>query len=154
MHPIPNGYNAGLIKKIEQAESVGLHVRRGDYLNEPEFRGICNAEYYHKAIRDVVSDGKKHSFFIFSNDMSWCRENLLPLMVGHNMLFVSGNTGKNSCWDMFLMMHCKDLIIANSSFSWWGAFLNKQVNRVYVPEPWLNRDCEIDLYADSWIKVR
>ena len=154
MHPAPNEYNAALIKKMDQTESVGLHVRRGDYLNEPEFRGICSVEYYHKAIKDVVSDGKKHSFFIFSNDIDWCRENLSPLMIGHNTLFVSGNTGINSCWDMFLMMHCKDLIIANSSFSWWGAFLNKQVNRVYVPEPWLNRDCEMDLYADSWIKVR
>ena len=150
----PNEYNAGLIKEIERTESVGIHVRRGDYLNEPEFRGICGVEYYQKAIKDVLSDGKKHTFFIFSNDMQWCRENLDPLMAGHDLLFVTGNTGKQSCWDMFLMTHCKDLIIANSSFSWWGAFLNKSIKRVYAPDPWLNRDCEIDIYEDNWIKVK
>ena len=153
-HSEPNEYNAGLIKEIERTESVGIHVRRGDYLNEPEFRGICGVEYYQKAIKDVLSDGKKHTFFIFSNDMQWCRENLAPLMVGHELLFVTGNTGNQSCWDMFLMTHCKDLIIANSSFSWWGAFLNKSIKRVYAPDPWLNRDCEIDIYEDNWIKVK
>ena len=150
----PNEYNAGLIKEIERTESVGIHVRRGDYLNEPEFRGICGVEYYQKAIKDVLSDGKKHTFFIFSNDMQWCRGNLDPLMAGHDLRFVTGNTVKQSCWDMFLMTHCKDLIIANSSFSWWGAFLNKSIKRVYAPDPWLNRDCEIDIYEDNWIKVK
>ena len=140
-HPEPNEYNAGLIKELENTYSVGIHVRRGDYLNEPEFRGICGLEYYKKAIQDIVSDRKKHTFFIFSNDMQWCRDNFAPLVADHEILFVTGNTGKQSCWDMFLMTHCKDLIIANSSFSWWGAFLNKDVNRVYAPDPWLNRHC-------------
>lgn len=153
-HPEPNEYNARIIKDMESTESVGLHVRRGDYLNEPEFRGICGIEYYQKAIEDVVSDGKKHSFFIFSNDILWCRDNISPLTKGHDVLFVTGNVGSNCCWDMFLMTHCKDLIIANSSFSWWGAFLNKSVNRVYAPEPWLNRDCEIDVYDENWIRVK
>jgi len=79
---------------------------------------------------------------------------LLQLMNGHDCVFVTENTGKNSSWDMFLMTHCKDLIIANSSFSWWGAFLNKNVNRVFVPYPWLNRDCELDVYDDSWVLVK
>ena len=152
--PEPNEYNAGLLKELESTESVGIHVRRGDYLNEPEFRGICGVEYYQKAIKDVLSDGKKHTFYIFSNDIQWCKENLAPLMAGYDLLFVTGNTGKQSCWDMFLMTHCKDLIIANSSFSWWGAFLNKRIQRVYSPDPWLNRDCEIDIYEDNWIKVK
>ena len=102
----------------------------------------------------MLSDGKKHTCFIFSNEMQWCRENLDPLMAGHDLLFVTGNTGKQSCWDMFLMTHCKDLIIANSSFSWWGAFLNKRVERVYATEPWLNRDCEIDIHEAPWLKVK
>jgi len=153
-HPEPNEYNATYISEMENCNSVGIHVRRGDYLNEPEFRGICGVDYYKKAIESILSDGKKHTFYIFSNDMAWCRENLTPLMQGHQFVFVSVNKGKQSCWDMFLMTHCKDLIIANSSFSWWGAFLNKNVERVYAPEPWLNRDCEIDVYEDSWIKVK
>lgn len=153
-HPEPNKYNAELIQDMEKNNSVGIHVRRGDYLNEPEFRGICGVEYYQKAIKDILSDGKHHTFFVFSNDIQWCRENLAPMMKGHDLLFVTGNTGKNSCWDMFLMTHCKSLIIANSSFSWWGAFLNKRAERVYAPEPWLNRDCVIDVYDDSWIRVK
>lgn len=153
-HPDPNAYNGNLIKDIEACNSVGIHVRRGDYLNEPEFRGICGIEYYQKAIEDVLSDGKKHTFYIFSNDIKWCRENIAPLMDGHDQVFVTGNAGKDSCWDLFLMTYCKDLIIANSSFSWWGAFLNKRVERVYAPDPWLNRDCVIDIYEDSWKKIK
>ena len=153
-HPEPNEYNAGYIKAMGMCNSVGIHVRRGDYLNEPEFRSICGILYYKKGIETILSDGKKHTFFIFSNDMNWCCENLTPLMSGHQFVFVTDNKGKNSCWDMFLMTHCKDLIIANSSFSWWGAFLNKNVNRVIAPEPWLNRDCTIDIYEDNWIRIK
>ena len=153
-HPSPNEYNAQIINQMTYSASVGLHVRRGDYLSEPEFQGICSLSYYQKAINDIIKDGVQHSFFIFSNDIDWCRENLSPLMKGHEIRFVTGNSGTNSCWDMFLMTHCKDLIIANSSFSWWGAFLNKDVNRVYAPDPWLNRHCDMDLYEDNWIKIK
>lgn len=153
-HPEPNLYNKELILEIKNSNSVGIHVRRGDYLNEPEFQGICNIEYYKKAIHDIVSDGKNHKFYIFSNDIKWCKEKLAPLIKGHDLLFVTGNKGNESCWDMFLMTYCKNLIIANSSFSWWGAFLNKRVNRVYAPDPWLNRECSIDVYEENWIKVK
>lgn len=152
-HPDPNIYNADLIKKIEGCNSVGIHIRRGDYLNEPEFHNICGLEYYKMAIKDVMKDGENHVFFVFSNDINWCKKNITPIVKGQKILYVTGNTGRESCWDMFLMSHCKHLIMANSSFSWWGAFLNKQGGRVYAPQPWLNRDCEIDIYEDSWIKV-
>ena len=153
-HPEPNDFNRGMIEQISSCNSVGIHVRRGDYLNEPEFRNICGVDYYKKGIDMVLSDGEEHKFYIFSNDMQWCKENLEPLVGNSAIHYVAENKGKNSCWDMFLMTYCKDLIIANSSFSWWGAFLNKEVNRVYAPEPWLNRDCEIDIYENSWIKIK
>lgn len=153
-HPVPNEYNEDLIRRIESSNSVGIHVRRGDYLDVPDFRGICGISYYKKAIGDILSDGERHRFFIFSNDVDWCNENICPLIAGQELEIVNGNKGKNSCWDMFLMTYCKDLIIANSSFSWWGAFLNENVYRVYAPYPWLNRNCELDVYADSWIKVK
>ncbi|MDE6337259.1 MAG: alpha-1,2-fucosyltransferase, partial [Muribaculaceae bacterium] len=89
-------------------------------------------------------------FFIFSNDIDWCKHNLVPLMKGNNVHFVTENKGVDSCWDMFLMTYCKKLIIANSSFSWWGAFLNKNVELVIAPYPWLNRKCDIDIYDSSW----
>ena len=152
-HPKPNQYNAALISNLESCNSVGIHVRRGDYLAEPEFRGICGLDYYEKGIKEILSDEKKYVFFIFSNDMQWCQENIAPLVGDNRIVFISGNKGKDSCWDMFLMTHCKDLIIANSSFSWWGAFLNKKVDRVICPKPWLNRDCNIDIYNPSWILV-
>lgn len=152
-HPKPDAYNKELIDRICACSSVGIHVRRGDYLSEPEFRNICGVSYYKKGIEMILSDEKPHEFYIFSNDIQWCKENIAPL-VGSNVIhYVTGNKGENSCWDMFLMTYCKDLIIANSSFSWWGAFLNQSVNRVIAPYPWLNRDCEIDLYEDTWLKI-
>ena len=153
-HPLPNSYNKQLIEEINSCQSVGIHIRRGDYLNEPEFRNICGIEYYKKGIEMILSDKKPHSFYIFSNDMAWCKENIAPLVGENSICYVEGNIGKDSCWDMFLMTYCKDLIIANSSFSWWGAFLNQHVDRVIAPEPWLNRDCEINNYENSWLRVK
>ena len=152
-HPEPNQYNRALIDEIVLCDSVGIHVRRGDYLNEREYCNICGVGYYKKAIEHILSEGKPHVFYIFSNDMGWCKENLEPLVGNNKIEYVTGNKGKESCWDMFLMTYCKDLIIANSSFSWWGAFLNKNINRVIAPDPWLNRDCEIDIYDPSWIRI-
>lgn len=152
-HPEPNVYNAELMKLLKTTRSVGIHVRRGDYLNEPEFQGICDVDYYRKAIENILRDGERRVFYVFSNDMEWCKENLTPLMKGCEMVCVTGNKGQDSCWDMFLMTYCQDLIIANSSFSWWGAFLNQRGGRVIVPNPWLNRDCEIDIYDDNWIRL-
>lgn len=153
-HPAPNDYNHELISHIGSTDSVGIHIRRGDYLNTPEFRDICNLSYYQKAIQQVKSDNKHHIYYIFSNDIAWCKENITPLLEGDEVIFVTGNTGKQSCWDMFLMTYCKDLIIANSSFSWWGAFLNRRSPRVFAPDPWINRDCRKDVYAKGWIRLR
>ncbi len=153
-HPTPNDYNRKLISQIGSTDSVGLHIRRGDYLKTPEFNGICDIDYYQKAIKQVKSDNKAHSFFIFSNDIAWCKENITPLLNGDKVEFVTGNTGGQSCWDMFLMTYCKDLVIANSSFSWWGAFLNKRSARVFAPDPWINRDCRKEVYAKGWIRIK
>lgn len=152
-HPEPNEYNKNLIRQISDSNSVGIHVRRGDCLAADEFSGICDIEYYQKGIDEILSDRKKHCFYIFSNDMTWCKEHIEPLTKGHGIVYINGNTGKNSCWDMFLMTYCKDLIIANSSFSWWGAFLNKQVNKVVVPYPWVKREGKIENYCKDWIKI-
>lgn len=152
-HPTPDEYNLKLTKQIEKCNSVGIHVRRGDYLNEPEFSGICDVDYYSKSIDDIKRHSDNPVFYIFSNDLAWCKENIIPLIEGYTYVFVSENKGKKSCWDMFLMTYCKHLIIANSSFSWWGAYLNKNAARIYAPYPWINRNCEIDIYEDSWIKV-
>lgn len=152
-HPEPNETNRTLINEMEAINSVGLHVRRGDYLKHPDFSNICDIDYYQKAIGEILKDGVKHVFYIFSNDMQWCKENLSSLMQGHDIIYVSENKGDNSCWDMFLMSHCKDLIIANSSFSWWGAFLNSRDGRIIAPSKWTNRVAEYDIWLDDWKRI-
>lgn len=145
--------NKEFIKNMDTTESVGIHIRRGDYLYEPAFMNICDLDYYERAIAEIVSDGRKHDFYVFSNDMDWCKEHISPLLKGHNIVYVTHNVGDKSCWDMFLMTHCKDLIIANSSFSWWGAFLNQRNGRVIAPKKWVNREAEYDIWLEEWIKM-
>ncbi len=152
-HPEPNEYNRRMIEEIKAAGSVGIHVRRGDYLNEPAYRDICDENYYMKAIREILSDQKTHTFYVFSNDKQWCVEHLAPLVKESRIVFLDGNKGKDSCWDMFLMTYCHDLIIANSSFSWWGAFLNNRNGRVIAPDPWVNREGAKDIYCPHWIRI-
>lgn len=151
-HGEPNKTNAEYIAKMESEDSVAVHVRRGDYLASPKWSGICTLDYYKRGIETVLSDGKQHTFYIFSNDIPWCNDNIKPLLEGHQVVIVNENKGKDSCWDMFLMTHCKDLIIANSSFSWWGAFLNKREGRVVAPSKWLNEDRKVEIWLDEWIK--
>ena len=153
MHKDPSPVNAAYIHDMETMNSVGIHVRRGDYLKHPGFRGICDLDYYKRGIEKILEDGSDHVFYIFSNDMPWCEAHIKPLLIDHECVFVTSNVGENSCWDMFLMSHCKDLIIANSSFSWWGAFLNRRGGRVVAPAKWVNRDAEFDIWAPDWIRI-
>lgn len=152
-HPQPNEINAKYIEKIMATNSVGIHIRRGDYLYAEAFRGICELDYYQRAINEILKDRETHAFYIFSNDIKWCEANIRPLVGSHEIVMMTENVGKDSCWDMFLMTYCKDLIIANSSFSWWGAFLNKCDGRVIAPAKWANRDAEFDIWAPEWIKL-
>ena len=153
-HPDPNNdTNRFYIEQMERENSVGIHIRRGDYLYEPAFMNICDLDYYKKAINEILNDGKQHTFYIFSNDMKWCEKHITPLVKGHKLILVTNNTGKDSCWDMFLMTHCKELIIANSSFSWWGAFLNNSNGRVIAPKVWVNRKAEYDIWLEEWIRL-
>ena len=86
--------------------------------------------------------------------MKWCKENICPLLERHNVVMVKENCGNNSCWDMHLMTHCKDLIIANSSFSWWGAYLNQREDHItYCPNKWHNTMEYKDHYVNGWIKI-
>ena len=152
-HPAPNEQNASYINDMERENSVGIHIRRGDYLLSNTFKGICELDYYKAGINKLMSDGTPHSFYIFSNDIEWCRTNIVPILGNNKVTMVMNNTGKNSCWDMFLMTHCKDLIIANSTFSWWGAFLNRRGGRIIAPKRWMNRDVVFDIWLPEWIKI-
>lgn len=130
--------NDALLREIESSESVSIHVRRGDYLNDPNYQGICDLPYYKNAIAYISDRIVKPHFFIFSNDAPWCQKNIAPLC--NEYMIVDWNGGAKSWADMELMSLCKHNIIAHSSFSWWGAWLNENKNKIVVsPRGWFNR---------------
>ena len=146
--------NLQWIAQMQSQESVSIHVRRGDYINNVGFGGICDLDYYVAAIEYVFSKVNNPVFYIFSNDIKWCEENIIPLLNGAKCKLVNHNRGKDSYKDMELMSFCKVNIIANSSFSWWGAFLNKNDNPIVIaPYKWNNYFNEVDTYLDKWIKI-
>ena len=147
--------NDKLLKSINKGISVSIHVRRGDYL-KPEnkiFQSICTAIYYKNAIKYIERYVNNPHYYIFSNDIKWCKQNLNL----KNVTYVDWNIGKDSYKDMQLMSYCKHNIIANSSFSWWGAWLNNNPNKIVcVPEKWFDLPgCETkDICPDEWIRIQ
>ncbi len=141
---------------ILNSNSVSLHIRRGDYVsnkNATASHGILSLEYYNKAMTHLNGLHQDLKVFIFSDDMNWVKENL---KLTNECVYVDFNTGENSVFDMYLMSQCKHNIIANSSFSWWGAWLNQNLQKtVIAPEKWfadksLNTK---DLIPNSWLKM-
>ncbi len=152
-HPAPNKVNTRYIDEMQNNDSVGIHIRRGDYIYHPAFRDICDIEYFTHAIAEIQKDEKSHIYYLFTNDTQWCQEHICPLFKDDRVVIVRENTGKNSCWDLFLMTYCKDLIIANSSFSWWAAFLNNRKGRIIAPKRWANRNTQFDIWHPDWIRL-
>lgn len=135
--------------------TVSIHVRRGDFVTSKPYRGLCGIDYYREAIqkaREIV--GKDARFVIFSNDLAWCRENIAPMLGTSEIQFADWNTGKNSYKDMVLMSSCRVNIIANSSFSWWGAYLNRREDKVVIaPRKWINFNVSSPIQMPEWITV-
>ena len=151
--PFDTEENIEFANKLGKENSVTIHVRRGDYLNIPVYQGLCNLDYYKKAISEVKGKIKDPVFFVFSNDQEWCRENLKELLEGYEVIYVTNNKGNDSYRDMQLMTLARCNILANSSFSWWGAYLNiRKDNIAIVPEKWVNMPCD-KLYPNNWIIV-
>lgn len=144
-----------ILNKINNSTSVAIHIRRGDYVNNQEtnkFHGICSVEYYHKAISLINSKIADPYFFIFSDDIEWVKENL---KIKDPVNWVSGNQ-LSEVEELILLSKCQHQIIANSSFSWWGAWLNKNVNKVVIgPKNWINSDVydTSGLLPESWLKL-
>lgn len=134
-------------RQIEQLRDgkplVSLHVRRGDY-SKVEYLNPCRLSYYNKAI----SLFKNCKFIIFSNDIPWCQQNF----ISGNFVYVADN---NKFVDMCMMRLCDHHIIANSSFGWWGAWLNpSQSKKVVAPRKWFELFSAVngqDIYCDDWI---
>jgi hypothetical protein len=152
--PSPQDENLKWVKRMESCNSVAIHVRRGDYVNAKSFAGICDVNYYKKAIDVVMRKIANPEFYIFSNDIEWCVQFIAPMIKSHPLCYVTNNTGKDSFWDIFLMSKCHALILANSSFSWWSAYLNSSDSSLIVtPGKWVNRKYEQDIYMNQWIKI-
>lgn len=148
--------NSKLIEECSNTESVSIHVRRGDYVKNVKtnkFHGTCSISYYEDAIKYIKHSCKNPLFYVFSDDIEWARRHL-PLKP--DAIFVSHNEGRNSFEDMRLMSLCKHNIIANSSFSWWGAWLNSNPEKcVIAPKKWFARSdlSANDLIPLTWVRL-
>lgn len=140
---------------ILERKSVSLHVRRGDYLSSRVLDrfGACSLSYYLSAIKSIKEKVEKPYFFIFSDDISWAIENFNKL--DGNFVFIK-NEGLTDVDELVLMSLCQHNIIANSSFSWWAAWLNKNHEKqVIAPDPWFDKSLyDKDLIPRSWMKIQ
>jgi virulence-associated protein VapD len=151
----PDYINSKYLDKIQTVNSVCLHVRRGDYVSVQEvnmIHGVCSLQYYADAIAYIDKHVDNPHFFVFSDDMAWSRANLK--MGGRVVEYIDHNQ-QNAVEDLRLMSACKHNIIANSSFSWWGAWLNKNPDKIIVaPFKWFSEtNLNIDILPDSWVKL-
>lgn len=145
--------NKILIEKLYGKNSVSCHVRRGDYLKHP-MMCVCTPEYYARAISKMNQQVNPELYCVFSDDIEWCRENIGALCKGMNVIYVDWNKGQESFRDMQLMSLCKHNIIANSSFSWWGAWLNQNKDKVVMaPKDWMNKRVANDPICKDWIRI-
>jgi len=146
--------NIELAERLMRKRAVSCHVRRGDYLKDP-IMYVCTNNYYERAIKQIKHDANPEIYCIFSDDILWCRENLVDI-IGNDeeIIFIDWNTGKESFRDMQLMSLCHYNIIANSSFSWWGAWLNSHRDKIVIsPEIWMNKHIVNDPICDSWKRI-
>lgn len=140
--------------QMRETNSVSIHVRRGDYIKNPrvlaEF-GVCSLAYYKEAIAKIKATHQNPTFFIFSDDIAWVRENLA---IGTDAVFVKDPT-ITDYQELVLMGHCKHNIIANSSFSWWGAWLNQNHDKMVIaPTPWFESSAfDKNLIPSTWIQL-
>ena len=150
------GKNADTAALLKHSESISIHIRRGDYLSNPLFSGICTIQYYKRAIHYItdILHKKNILFCVFSDDVKWCQENIHSLLPSDRIIYVDWNTGMESFRDMQLMTYCKHHIIANSSFSWWGAWLNEYPEKIVIaPNKWLNNEKYNNPVPKNWIKL-
>lgn len=150
--------NKDLLTILSQTNSVSIHVRRGDYLsselNRRIYGNICTTNYYKKAIQCLESKIQNPQYYIFSNDIDWCRKNL-----DIDGFYVNWNSSPEESYkDLYLMQNCKHNILANSTFSWWSGWLNQNPDKlVIVPSRFFNEVIISNmetLIPSSWIKIQ
>jgi len=153
-NPLPSAA-VKLAAQMASSPSVAMHVRRGDYLTDPKAlvkHGVTSAHYYQTALQLMIEKLGDVDLYVFSDDPDWVRTNIQH----PNIIFVS-DFGFSAEQDLWLISACQHQIIANSSFSWWGAYLNDYASKIIVaPQPWFDAiDLQdSDIYPVKWIKIK
>ncbi|OGY99372.1 MAG: hypothetical protein A3B13_01085 [Candidatus Liptonbacteria bacterium RIFCSPLOWO2_01_FULL_45_15] len=154
-----------IAQEIESTNSISIHVRRGDYVkfeNMKKIAGETDVSYYTRAISYIAERVISPNFFVFSDDIPWCRENLWFDATHHKKIppavtFLDEKTaGSKNSYHLELMSLCKHNIIANSTFSWWGAWLNKNPQKIVIaPKRWYGGEDSdtIDIIPADWKKI-
>ena len=153
--PAPNDWNRILQDKINDTDSVSIHIRRGDYLLPSTYKvhGVCPLEYYRAAVDQLTVEVKQPHFFVFSDDPEWARDNL---QFDYPITYIDHNGGDKDYEDLRLMSTCKHHIIANSTFSWWGAWLCSNTEKIVIsPKKWFNHspNDSKDLIPETWRRI-
>lgn len=144
-------------QELASENSVAVHVRRSDYLRLPvilDWHGVMPTEYYANAFRELGKRLTNYTVYYFTDDSEWVKENLFPIKEGK---MVSQNLSKTHYEDFSLMQHCRHNVVANSSFSWWAAWLNRHPDKIVVaPKRWFGKtgpkDTQ-DLLPEDWIRL-
>lgn len=141
----------------DNPSSVSIHIRRGDYLTDKqafEMMGVLPIDYYNEAIKVISSKLKKTHYFVFSDDLEWAKD---KLKVGSAITFVDFKGEMSDYMELELMSQCSHNIIANSSFSWWGAFLNTNPTKIVIsPKNWMKSPAvngKVNIQMSNWIKL-
>ncbi len=138
--PFTDERNVRLEKEMQVCESVAIHVRKGDdYRQRIWYQNTCPVEYYRNAVEEMKSRLKEPRFYVFTDNPDWVREHFTDF----EYTLVDGNpvSGWGSHFDMQLMSCCKHNIISNSTYSWWGAYLNGNNDKIVIcPNIWFNPD--------------
>lgn len=144
------------LEQIRYNNSISIHIRRGDYLHRTEdesVHGLCDINYYKQAIDYISKMVANSSFFIFSDDIKWCKENFDFMK---NKIFIDDT--KSAFDDLELMKNCKHNIVANSTFSWWGAWLNQNEDKIVIaPKRWfanekMQNEAQ-DIVPQKWVRI-
>lgn len=149
--------NKDILNKIKNLNSIAIHVRRGDYVNDEitaQYHGSCSLDYYLEAIKLMASKNKDFTLVFFSDDSDWVKEKFIDLP--YSKIVVDNNKEEDSWKDMLLMSSCNHNIIANSSFSWWAAWLNESLEKIVVaPKKWFATSDKNanDLIPSEWIRL-
>lgn len=154
--PVEKQQNIDFIKETYSCESVAVHVRKGDgYATWKLFQGTCGVEYYKAATNYIKEHFPKAKFYIFTDTPSWVADNMQWLNY-ERIVNWNPTEGWGNHWDMQLMSLCKHNIIANSTYSWWGAWLNQNPEKIVVaPKDWFSASCirQSYLIPQTWIKI-